>query len=458
MATPRPEVIVTEALCKGCGRCVEACPRHAIKLGTEINQVSGLMPVHIDHDVCNDCGLCISACPEPYGLGTETYELEDPKHLFGENARRPRPATIPRRKIALPRVEPLVLKGNYASAIGAILAGCRHVFGYPITPSTEGAELMARLQPRLQGVFMQACSEVATINHMYGTGGAGLPTMTFTSSPGFSLMLEGISYMIGSQLPGVIVNVMRPGPGLGFIGPEQSDIKLMCRGLGHGNTHALVLAPTSPQEMLDLTFEAFELSFKYRNPVIIAADGFLGQITGRVTLPDHLIDPGLPDWAVWGDAAHRGNLNSSIFQDWVDLEKHNELLCAKYEAMRQTEQRSTGYRLDGARTLVIACNTPARTAKAAVERLRREGRPAGLFQPITLWPFPIKALQTLLKTAQRVVVVEASAGQLEDEMRLALHHANVPQVEIHHLRHMGGILPTDEEIYQLVRNLTEVEQ
>ena len=232
----------------------------------------------------------------------------------------------------------------------------------------------------------------------------------------------------------------------------------MCRGLGHGNTHAIVLAPTSPQEMLDLTFEAFELSFKYRNPVIIAADGFLGQITGRVTLPDHLVDPGLPDWSVWGDAAHRGNLHSSIFQDWVDLEKHNELLCAKYEVMQATEQRSTGYRLDGARTLVIACNTPARMAKAAVERLRREGRPAGLFQPLSLWPFPIKALEPLLKTAQRVVMVEASAGQLEDEMRLALHHANVPQVEIHHLRHMGGILPTDEEIYQVVRGVTEVEQ
>ena len=458
MAAPRPEVVVTEELCKGCGRCVEACPKHAISMGTEINQVSGLMPVHIDHTICNDCALCVSACPEPYGLGTELYELEDPKHLYGENVRRPKPVTIPRKKIALAKVEPLVLKGNYAAAIGAILAGCRHVFGYPITPSTEGAELMAKLQPKLQGIFMQACSETATINHMYGAGGAGLPTMTFTSSPGFSLMLEGISYMIGTQLPGVIVNVMRPGPGLGYIGPEQSDIKLMCRGLGHGNTHALVLAPTSPQEMLDLTFEAFELSFKYRNPVIIAADGFLGQITGRVNLPDHLIDPGLPDWAVWGDAAHRGNLNSSIFQDWVDLEKHNELLCAKYELMQKHEQRSTGYRLDGARTLVIACNTPARMAKAAVERLRREGRPVGLFQPISLWPFPIDALQPLLKTAQRVVVVEASAGQLEDEMRLALHHADAPPVEIHHLRHMGGILPTDEEIYQLVRGVTEVEQ
>ncbi len=458
MATERPPVLVTEELCKGCGRCVEACPKHAITIGTEINQASGLMPVHIDEGICNNCGLCISACPEPYGLSTELYELEDPKHLYGERERRPKPTTIPPRRIALEKVEPLVLKGNYASAVGAILAGCRHVFGYPITPSTEGAELMAKLLPKLDGVFLQACSEVATVNHMYGCGGAGLPTMTFTSSPGFSLMLEGISYMIGAQLPGVFVNVMRPGPGLGYIGPEQSDIKLMCRGLGHGNTHAIVLAPTSPQEMLDLTFEAFALSFKYRNPVIIAADGYLGQITGRVTLPDHMIDPGLPDWAVWGDAAHRGNLNSSIFQDWVELEAHNEHLSAKYREMQRTEQRSKGYRLDEAQTLIIACNTPARTAKAAVEQLRREGRPVGLFQPITLWPFPIDHLLPLLKTAKKVVVVEASDGQLEDEMRLALHYAGVSELEIKHLRHMGGILPNDREIYELARSITEVRQ
>lgn len=454
----RPEVLVTEALCKGCGRCIEACPKHAITVGTTINQASGLMPVTIDHDICNDCGLCMTACPEPYGLGTELYELEDPKHLYGDQARRPKPATIPSRKIALQKVEPLVLKGNYAAAVGAMLAGCRHVFGYPITPSTEGAELMAKLLPKLDGVFLQACSEVATVNHMYGCGGAGLPTMTFTSSPGFSLMLEGISYMIGAELPGVFVNVMRPGPGLGYIGPEQSDIKLMCRGLGHGNTHALVLAPSSPQEMLDLTFEAFALSFKYRNPVIIAADGYLGQITGRVTLPDHMLDPGLPDWAVWGDAAHRGNLNSSIFQDWVELEGHNEHLVRKYEEITKNEQRSTGYRLDGADTLVIACNTPARTAKAAVEQLRREGRAVGLFQPLSLWPFPIEHLKPLLATAKKVLVVEASHGQLEDELRLALSHANVGGVEIHHLRHMGGILPNDREVVEKARTLSEVRQ
>ncbi|MBK7581869.1 MAG: 4Fe-4S binding protein [Myxococcales bacterium] len=458
MAKERPEVLITSELCKGCGRCVDACPKHAIVAGTEIDQTSGLIPVHIDYDLCNHCGLCLSACPEPYGLGHEIYELEHPAHLFGERAPRPKPQAIPDRRLALPKTEPMVLKGNHAAAVGAILAGCRHVFGYPITPSTEGAELLAKLLPKLGGVFLQACSEVATVNHMYGTGGAGLPTMTFTSSPGFSLMLEGISYLIGTELPAVFINVMRPGPGLGYIGPEQSDIKLACRGLGHGNTHAIVLAPTSPQEMLDLTFLAFELAFKYRNPVIVAADGYLGQITGRVSLPDCMIEPGLPEWSVYGDAAHRGNLNSSIFQDWNDLERHNEHLSAKYRSMQKHEQRSKSHRADDARTLVIACNTPARMSKSAVERLRREGRPVGLFQPISIWPFPIDDLKQLLGHVQRIVVVEASDGQLEDELRLALHHADVQGVALHHLRHMGGILPTAQEIYETVRPLTEVMQ
>ncbi len=280
--------------------------------------------------------------------------------------------------------------------------------------------------------------------------------MTFTSSPGFSLMLEGISYFIGAELPGVFVNVMRPGPGLGFIGPEQSDIKLCARGLGHGNTHAIVLAPSSPQEMLDLTMEAFELSFKYRNPVIIAADGYLGQMTGRVNLPDHLIEPGLPSWAVWGDAAHSANLNSSIFQDPDDLELHNQHICGKYREMERNEQRGTGYKTEGAEILVIACTTPARSAKAAVERLRSEGLPVGLFQPVTIWPFPIDKLRPILSHAKDILVVEASDGQLEDELRLSLHHADLGGFRFHNLHRMGGNLPEPEEIYNKLKEITEV--
>ncbi len=456
----RPKPVLLPELCKGCGRCIEACPKQCISMGTEINQASGLIPVIIDADVCNGCGLCISACPEPYGLTAAGYELEDPKDLYGH--RRPEqegPVTIPDQRIPLPQCEPLVLKGTYASAIGAILAGCRHVFGYPITPSTEGAELMAKLLPQLHGAFLQAVSEVATVNHMYGCGGAGLPCMTFTSSPGFSLMLEGISYMIGAEVPTVFVNVMRGGPGLGNIGPEQADIKLVCRGLGHGNTHGIVLAPTTPQEMLDLTMEAFQLAFKYRNPVIIAADGYLGQITGRVNLPETMVKPGLPDWAVYGDEEHRHNLINSIYLSEPSLEKHNEHLNAKFSLMTTEEQRSKTYKAEGARILVLSCNTPARMAKGAVEKLRRQDVPVGLFQPVTLWPFPIDHLKTWLAPTSGtdpvtdILVVEASAGQLEDELRLALSHAGIQGVRLHHLRHMGGVLPQEPEVIEAVRNI-----
>lgn len=456
-AKERPKPVILPQLCKGCGRCIEACYKHCITMGTEINQESGLVPVVIDYDVCNGCGLCISACPEPFGLSTDAYELEDPNHLYGERAReRGWSETVPDVEIALPRTEPMIMKGNYAAALGAILAGCRHVFGYPITPSTEGAELMARILPKLHGTFVQAVSEVATINHLYGCGGAGLPAMTFTSSPGFSLMLEGISYMIGAEVPSVIVNVMRGGPGLGNIGPEQADIKLVCRGLGHGNTHCIVLAPTTPQEMLDLSREAFRLAFHYRNPVILAADGYLGQMTGRVKLPESMVKPGLPDWAVYGDAGHRHNLITSIYLAEPDLEKHNERLNAKYARMIEHEQRANLFHAEDAELLIVACNTPARMAKGAVGQLRRSGVKAGLFTPITLWPFPIQKLVPLLDRVTDIVVVEGSSGQLEDELRLALSHAGVAPPPIHSLRRMGGVLPQEQEIVERVLGVAEV--
>jgi pyruvate/2-oxoacid:ferredoxin oxidoreductase alpha subunit/NAD-dependent dihydropyrimidine dehydrogenase PreA subunit len=457
-ATPRKKqtpYLVPE-YCKGCGRCIDACPKHCIEVGTEVNPLSGMVPVHLDLEACNGCGLCLGACPEPFGLRAleekVEYELQDPARLFGERPGEPIVAEeIPGEIIELPAMQPLVMKGNYASAIGALLAGCRHVFGYPITPSTEGAELMAKVLPKLDGVFLQAVSEVTTVNMMYGCGGAGMPCMTYTSSPGFSLMLEGISYMIGSEVPGVFVNVMRGGPGLGNIAPEQSDIKLVCRGLGHGNTHAVVLAPATPQEMLDLTMLAFELAFTYRNPVIIASDGYLGQMTGQVRLPHVLRRPGRPPWAVWGDRPHRRNLINSIYLFEPDLEARNVYLNDKYAAMTEAEQRADCFRTEDAEVLLIAANTPAQTAKGAVEALRQRGVKAGLFRPVTLWPFPIRHLLPLLPQVRRMVVVEASAGQLEDELRLALSLAGVhAPPAIGHVRRMGGVLPQLDEIASAV--------
>ena len=448
----RPKPFLLPDYCKGCGRCISACVKGCITLGDKINSATGLVPVVLDLEHCTRCGLCMDACPEPYGL-RETpadvdFELQDPAKLFGDKpSSAPQAVDVPPVRLPLPKTEPLVIKGNYASAIGALLAGCRHVYGYPITPSTEGAELMAKLMPKLDGVFLQAVSEVATVNHMYGCGGAGRPCMTFTSSPGFSLMLEGISYMIGAEVPGVFVNVMRGGPGLGNIAPEQSDIKLACRGLGHGNTHAITLMPSTPQEMLDLTMLAFELSMKYRNPVVILGDGYLGQMTGKVNLPDAMIKPGVPAWAVTGDLQHRGNLINSIYLSEVDLEAHNRYLNGKYQRMAEHEARCESFLTDDAEVLIIATNTPARAAKGAVQDLRARGIKAGLFRPITVWPFPARQLVQALPGVRRIVMVEASNGQLEDEVRLALSLAGCRDLPaISSVRRFGGMLPQQSEV------------
>jgi pyruvate/2-oxoacid:ferredoxin oxidoreductase alpha subunit/NAD-dependent dihydropyrimidine dehydrogenase PreA subunit len=449
----RPKPFLFPQFCKGCGRCIEACPKDCIHMSEAIDPRTGLTPVVVDTSACNGCGLCLEACPEPYGLmakpaDASDFELEDPAKLFGaRTTTAPQAEAIPDGRVPLARQEAMVLKGNHASAVGAILAGCRHFFGYPITPSTEGAELLARLLPKLDGAFVQAVSEVATVNMMYGCGGAGLRCMTFTSSPGFSLMLEGISYMIGAEVPGVFFNVMRGGPGLGNIAPEQSDIKLCCRGLGHGNTHAIVLAPSTPQEMLDLTMLAFDLSFKYRNPVILASDGYLGQMSGKVRLPEEMVRPGLPEWAVWGDESHRRNLICSINLCEADLEKQNEHLNDKYARMTLAEQRSETFRCEDAEWVLVACNTPARMAKGAVERLRDKGIKAGLFRPVTLWPFPVGAIGPIVERARGLVFVEGGPGQLEDEFRLEMSRAGVTDLPpIGRVRRMGGVLPQMREI------------
>jgi pyruvate/2-oxoacid:ferredoxin oxidoreductase alpha subunit/NAD-dependent dihydropyrimidine dehydrogenase PreA subunit len=455
--TKRPKPVILPQYCKGCGRCIDACTLDCIQLGTEIHPETGLIPVVLDLERCSGCGLCIAACPEPYALApspSEGFDSEsgDLHAIFGPwHPAVPGPIPMPDRRLPLLEVPPLMIKGTYASAIGALLAGCRHFFGYPITPSTEGAELMAKLLPKLDGVFLQAVSEVATVNLMYGCGGAGLRTMTFTSSPGFSLMLEGISYMVGAEVPGVFVDVMRGGPGLGNIAPEQADISLACRGLGHGNTHAIVLAPATPQEMLDLTFDAFELSFRYRNPVIVLGDGYLGQMTGKVRLPREIVKPGLPGWAVSGDREHRRNLICSIELGEADLERHNVELNTKYARIATAEQRAELTDCDDAEVLLVACNTPARMALGAVRSLRAQGVAAGLLRPQTLWPFPIRHLQPLIPQLARIVVVEASPGQLEDELRLSLSRAGVhdpPPIES--VRHFGGVLPQQREIVDRV--------
>ena len=451
---PRPRPIVAPEYCKGCGRCIDACEHHCIAAGNVINAASGLVPVLIDLERCTGCGLCFDACPEPYGLQPAAYDASGGlARLASHFAPRLVADATPDAMIPIASNGPVVVKGMHAAAIGAVLAGCRYFFGYPITPSTEGAELLARLLPPLGGQFVQAVSEVAAINMLYGAGAAGVRATTFTSSPGFSLMLEGLSYMIGAQLPGVVVNVMRGGPGLGNIGPEQADIKLACRGLGHGNTYGIVLAPSTPQEMLDLTMLAFDLSFTYRTPVVVLGDGYLAQMTGRVRLPSLAVRPGLPAWAVSGDATHRRNLVASIFLSEQELEAHNRVLLDKYRRIAGAEQRADLFHCDDAEVLLVACNTPSRMARGAVTRLRAQGIKAGLFRPVTIWPFPILRLAPLLERVQRIVVVEASARQLEDELRLAASHAGIVKMPtIERVNRYGGVLPSEDEIVAIVQS------
>jgi pyruvate/2-oxoacid:ferredoxin oxidoreductase alpha subunit/ferredoxin len=439
-------------LCKGCGRCIESCAQHCIVLATEVHPASGVVPIDLDLARCNACGLCIEACPEPFGL----MDPEEADRIASVDAAPPRPRPLPEdvppTTLALEPGQALFMKGAHAGAFGALLAGCRHFYGYPITPSTEGAELMSRLLPEVGGTYVQAPSEVAAVNMMFGAGAAGRTAMTFTSSPGFSLMLEGISYMIGAQLPGVFVNVMRAGPGLGNVGPAQADVKLACRGLGHGDTHAPVFAPATPQEMLDHTVLAFDLAQRYRTPVVILADGFLGQMTGRVLLPERMTAPGLPAWSVPGDAAHRTNLVTSILLDPHEFEEHNRVLVAKYQRIQAAEQRAAPYLCDDADVLLVACNTPSQTAKGAVRTLREQGIRAGLFRPQTLWPFPVDALLPFLGRARRIVVVEASDGQIEAELRLALSERGAGAgIPITHVRRLGGVLPSQPEIVEAAR-------
>src|SRR5262245_11937944 len=351
----------------------------------------------------------------------------------------PRPETAPRRAgRALPRL----MKGNEAAVHGALLAGCRSFYGYPITPASELAETAARLFPACGGTFLQAESEVAAINMLYGAASAGERTMTGSSSPGISLMMEGVSYAAGSELPLVIVDIMRGGPGLGNIGPEQGDYFQVVKGGGHGSYHNIVLAPSSAQEMADLTILAFELSDRYRNPAFLIADGFVGQMMEPVALPLDTPTPRSRPWAVRGDAATRHNLISSIFLSHDALERHEQKLQAKYERIRGREVRNEETATADADIVLVGYGIVARVLRRAVTLLRRQGIRAGLLRPVTVWPFPENEIRALAGSLEAMLVVELSAGQMIEDVRLAVGE----RCPVHFHGRMGGNVPTAEEV------------
>jgi len=334
-------------------------------------------------------------------------------------------------------------KGNVAIVKGAILAGCRSFYGYPITPASEIAEAAALYIPQVGGTFLQAESEVAAINMVYGAAASGARVMTASSGPGLSLMQEGISYIAGAELPCVIVDIVRGGPGLGNIAPEQSDYFAMVKGGGHGNYRNIVLAPASVQEMADLTILAFELADKYRNPAVILADGFIGQMMEPLDLEYREVVPPEKPWAVKGSAETRKNLVSSIFLEPDDLEDHQRHLEAKYKVIQKEETRGELYDADDADILLVGYGITSRILRSAVEQARSQGQRVGLFRPISLWPFPSEALARVAANVHKVLVVELSNGQMFEDVRLALNG----KVPVDFYGRTGGNVPSVEEIH-----------
>jgi pyruvate/2-oxoacid:ferredoxin oxidoreductase alpha subunit len=337
-------------------------------------------------------------------------------------------------------------KGNVAVVKGAILAGCRAYYGYPITPASEIAEYAALLIPQLGGTFLQAESEVSAINMVYGAASAGQRVMTASSGPGLSLMQEGISYLAGSELPCVIVDVVRGGPGLGNIGPEQSDYFAMVKGGGHGNYHNIVLAPASVQEMCDLTGLAFELADKYRNPAVVLSDGYIGQMIEPLDLEVREATPPPKPWSVQGTAETRKNLISSIYLEHDELEQHVRSLEAKYKVCAVEEPRHETYMAEDAEVLLVGYGIVSRVLRSAVQQARAEGLRAGLFRPITLWPYPSAALAEAAKKCKAVLVVELSTGQMVEDVRLAVNG----KVPVEFYGRVGGNVPAVEEIHQVM--------
>jgi pyruvate/2-oxoacid:ferredoxin oxidoreductase alpha subunit len=339
-------------------------------------------------------------------------------------------------------------KGNVAVVKGALLAGCRSYYGYPITPASEIAEAAAEYMPQVGGTFLQAESEVAAINMVYGAASAGLRVMTASSGPGISLMQEGISYLAGSELPCVIVDVVRGGPGLGNIAPEQSDYFALVKGGGHGNYKNLVVAPASVQEMADLTRLAFELADRYRNPAVVLTDGFIGQMMEPLELQAvESVQPEKP-WAVKGTRETRKNLLSSIYLEPDELEAHVRKLEEKYKKAAEVESRHELYHAEDPEVLLVGYGITSRVLRTVVDLMRKEGVRAGLFRPITLWPFPAEALRHAARRAQMVLVVEMSSGQMVEDVRLTLDG----RVEVEFYGRTGGNVPMADEV---CKELTE---
>lgn len=347
----------------------------------------------------------------------------------------------------------LLMKGNEAIAEAAIRAGCLHYFGYPITPQTEIAHYMAKKLPKVGGVFLQAESEVAAINMVYGAGSTGTRVLTSSSSPGISLKQEGLSYLAGSQVPAVVVNIVRGGPGLGGIQPAQSDYFQATKGGGHGDYRQIVLAPSSVQELYELTVEAFNLSDRYRIVTMILGDGILGQMMEVVEFRDvEPIERAETPWATVGHNFEREqNVITSIHLSPAVLEQMNQRLQDKYKQIQQKECRYELYNTEDADLILVAYGTVARIAKSVIEQAKQEGLKVGLVRPITLWPFPVQAFEQVIDRAKAFLTVEMSAGQMLEDVMLAVNGRR----PVYFHGRMGGMVPVRDDILAQLREINQ---
>lgn len=343
--------------------------------------------------------------------------------------------------------EKVLMKGNEAIAEAAIQAGCRHYFGYPITPQTEVAAYMAKRMPKIGGVFLQAESEIAAINMVYGVSAAGKRVMTSSSSPGISLKGEGLSYLAGSDLPALVVNVQRGGPGLGGIQPSQSDYFQATRGGGHGDYHMIVLAPASVQEMASLTVKGFDLADQYRMTSMILADGTIGQMMEPVSLEVGAQTAYEKPWALTGTKmARKRNVVTSLYLQPEELEKLNIERYERYRVIEKKEPMFERFHMDDAEICVVAYGITSRVSKNAVTAARAKGIRAGLIRPITLWPFPKAALAEAARTAKAFLSVEMSMGQMIEDVELSIRCSRPVTL----VNRVGGMIPTPEQVLQAI--------
>ena len=349
--------------------------------------------------------------------------------------------------------EKVLMKGNEAIAEAAILAGCRHYFGYPITPQTEIAAYMAKKMPKIGGTFLQAESEVAAINMVYGVASTGMRVMTSSSSPGISLKAEGLSYLAGADLPALVVNVQRGGPGLGGIQPSQSDYFQATRGGGHGDYHMIVLAPASVQEMASLTVKGFELADKYRMTSMILADGTMGQMMEPVSLEFDVAQNVEKPWATTGTKMSRPhNIVNSLFLQPDELEKYNFSRYERYRQIEETEAMWEEYRMEDAEICVAAFGIAARVSKNAVDEARKQGIKVGLIRPITVWPFPKAAFAKAADQVKAFISVELSMGQMIEDVKLATSCKK----PVYLCNRAGGMIPAPEQVLASIKEAAEI--